>query len=111
VSAYICAVDNCRQYLDTGKEVAEACRDGVQAAENKPSNPACLKMCESSHGPKGKAQKDACLKGCAMFPDNCLRGGKVAPDDPQMRRPRTERYTEPSPAPSQRNQNRYRYWW
>jgi hypothetical protein len=111
VSAYICAVDNCRQYLDQGEAVAKACRDGVQAAEKRPSDPACLKLCESSFGPKGKAQKDACLAGCSMFPDTCLRDGKVAPEDPQMRRPRTERYSEPSPAPSQRNQDRYRPWY
>jgi hypothetical protein len=112
VSAYICAVDNCaKRYLDSSQAVAEACRDGVHNAGKKPSSPECLKLCDASYGAKGESLVTACKKGCSLFPDACLRDGSVAPEDPKMRRPRTERYTAPPARPSQRNQDRYRRWW
>jgi hypothetical protein len=107
VGSYICAVDNCgKKYLDASQAQAEACRAGVQGGDKKPSNPGCLSMCEADFGPKGKALVAACKTGCAMFPSECLRDGAVPPADPQLKRPRTERYPPPKPKPAQ--QPRYR---
>jgi hypothetical protein len=104
VGAYICAVDNCdKKYPGAGQ--ADACRSGVQGANNRPSSPACLSMCEADFAPQGKSLIAACKTGCAMFPSECLRDGAVPPSDPQLKRPRTERYapekarkTTPNPA-------------
>lgn len=112
VGAYICAVDNCgKQFLDRSQAEAEACRAGVQGANNSPSSPDCLKMCETSYGSKGGGVKDACLKGCEMFPSECLRDGNVPPEDPQLKRQRQERYAPQRPNPPQQRRYRdYRYW-
>lgn len=110
VSAYICAVDNCgKEYLEHSQAAAEACRAGVQDAGGQPSSPQCTGMCETTYGPQGKSLMDACVKGCAMFPSACLRAGQVAPKDPKMTRPRTERYTAPPPQRSQPYRDRYYY--
>jgi hypothetical protein len=110
VGAYICAVDNCeKKYSEAGQ--FDACRTGVQGAENKPSNPGCLSMCEKDFGPKGESLVAACKTGCAMFPSECLRDGAVPPHDPQINRPRTERYPPPKPRPPHEPRYRdYRYW-
>lgn len=114
VGTYICAVDNCKKaYLQSGAALLDACTDGVgNASDSKPSSPGCLKMCDQTYG--GKGERGACRKGCAMFPAECLRDGKVAPKEKGYDRNRGNEKWKPKPTimPKQRGyRDRYRYWY
>jgi len=114
VGAYICGVDNCnKSYLEHGDALVDACRVGVgNASDSQPSSPACLSMCDTNYS--GKGERGACKKGCALFPDQCLRDGKIAPKEEAYDRDRGDQKWKPTPQrmPQPRRQrDRYRYWY
>ena len=114
VGVYICGVDNCKKaYLERSNAQLDACREGVgNASDSKPSSPSCLSMCETSY--RGQGERGACKNGCAMFPEECLRDGKVAPKDKSYKRDRGDQKWKPTPQkmPKQRQyRDRYRYWY
>lgn len=100
--------------MNSGNAMMDACRDGVgSASDSKPSSPTCLEMCDKSYGAKGKGALAACKKGCAMFPEACLRDGKIAPKDNSYDRQRGDRKWKPTPQrmPKQpRYRDPYRHW-
>jgi hypothetical protein len=112
VGTYICAMDNCgKSFSQQGGTALDACKAGVSAAsDSQPSSPGCLSMCDSTY--TGEGGRSACRKGCGMFPDACLRDGKVSPEEPGYGKTRKAWKPPKQPRPAQRRyRNSYRYWY
>lgn len=85
VGGYVCAMDNCRKAFHADKTLLGACQSGMRKAlETGPSSTACVKGCKAGYPEPQKAAREACLRGCTLFPKACLRRGRLPPKEHRL---------------------------